>query len=80
MPKTIYKGVEVLFAMFMALYIGSMLAFVLLAIMNGLSMTFSDLKEFGQTLGYANAPFIYYGTINVLALTFYILWSKYNEA
>ena len=72
--------VKVVYAVFMALYIGSMGALGLLVLMNGFPSALNDFQEFGKVIGYTNAPFIYYGTINVLALTFYILWSKYNEA
>lgn len=72
--------VEVVYAVFMALYIGSMGALGLLVLMNGFPTALNDFYEFGKAIGFPSAPSIYYGAINVLALTFYILWSKYNEA
>ena len=70
-----YKVIEVVYALFMALYIGSMGALALLAIMNGLPSTLKDFHDLGKAIGCPSAPLIYYLTLNGMAVALHIFWS-----
>lgn len=70
-----YKVIEVVYALFLALYIGSMGALALLVVMNGLPLTLKDFHDFGKEIGCPSAPLIYYLTLNCMAVALHIFWS-----
>lgn len=70
-----YKVIEVVYALFMALYIGSMGALALLVVMNGLPLTFKDFQDLGKEIGCPSAPLVYYLTLNCMAVALHAFWS-----
>lgn len=70
-----YKVIEVGYAVFLALYIGSMGSLALLVVMNGLPTALNDFREFGKAIGYPSAPLVYYLTLNCMAVALHIFWS-----
>lgn len=73
------KVIEIGYAVFMALYIGSMGALALLVIMNGLPTTLNDFRDFGRCIGYTSAPLIYYLALNITAFALYVFWSWLSD-
>lgn len=73
------KVIEIGYAVFMTLYIGSMGALALLVVMNGLPTSLNDFRDFGREIGYPSAPLIYYLALNITAFALYVFGSWLSD-